>query len=652
MRRFLIFSIVLVISLTALSTSRALIISVFQFKSSDITPLNYAENDAKRFKEALIFLDLVPEENIKFLENPTLAEMRVAIREFFSEAKSGDVLYFFYSGHGYYDEKSSRTYLIPWDVDPAYLRETAYPVEDSLKDLLLRSGIKVFMFIDACYSGSIGKDKPLRFRHFSEESLKEIVSRSNVGLLLSSDEDEVSKEDEELEGGVFTYYLVRGMKGEANLDGDERITLEELARYVRDKVSERTHGAQHPQVIASAGIEGEVVAEDYTKIELKALERLRNLSGIPDEVKGVVGKIVMQTPEKDTEIERKVRRYIRRYGLGEIGSDILVDLIEANLDKLRAGGGYQKESEKGSIRSSGSDVINSLLKKGKIGEIVKVIKETHAISEHEERDILRFIKDFDEESLRDMRCETEGGQLLREYGLRYIEEVKKAVSSMDAEKTSELLNEIRPNVAKELLRDEKPWAWAFKRAFEEDNLQFKGLSELLLKNGKLQGANVETALPPRLGWLFSYPPYVHFGGFSLLLTPSLLYWKLFTISIAYLRITDDPFPLYVDLGLGVAEALSTESGFYAGYLPIELTLSKPMVSQSGNLLNSITAFYLRVGTLMIPGSKVIKVQAGISVKGLDFGAGIGITPEGSLPFFHVGIDFIVETRKTGVSVEE
>ena len=126
MKRILAFILIFLITFIAFATPKALIIHVSQFKNSEISPLSYAKNDAMRFKETLTNLDLVSEENITFLENPTLADMKVAIREFFASAKTDDVLYFFYTGHGYYDEKSSKTYLIPWDTNPRYLQDTAY----------------------------------------------------------------------------------------------------------------------------------------------------------------------------------------------------------------------------------------------------------------------------------------------------------------------------------------------------------------------------------------------------------------------------------------------------------------------------------------------------------------------------------------------
>ncbi len=307
-----------------------------------------------------------------------------------------------------------------------------------------------------------------------------------------------------------------------------------------------------------------------------------------------------------------------------------------------------------------ADVIDPLLKEGKISEVTRVIKKAYEITGKEEAEILKAIKDFDEESLRDMRCETEGGRLLKEYVLRYISEVKRAISSMDAEKTSELLNEIRPNVAKELLRDEKPWAWALKKAFDEDyfkygyyrreNIELKGLSKLLSRNGELQGASVKKdILPPKIGTVsspFSEPTLIDIH--TNLIDFSSSYIQLPFVGIAFWRVVDKPYPVYVDFGLGIAEWVRIFGQNYGGYFPIEVSILKPVVFGKGDLLNSTTAFYLRAGTQLLSirgGGPFIKIEGGISVFGFSLGATFAVAEGYYSTSFHIGLGFAVELGK-------
>ncbi|MGZ3569085.1 MAG: caspase family protein, partial [Thermodesulfobacteriota bacterium] len=65
-------------------------------------------------------------------------------------------------------------------------------------------------------------------------------------IITASDANEVSAEKDELKHGVFTYYLLEGLRGKADLDGDGVITIDELYRYVSMKVPPATGQNQHP----------------------------------------------------------------------------------------------------------------------------------------------------------------------------------------------------------------------------------------------------------------------------------------------------------------------------------------------------------------------------------------------------------------------
>jgi uncharacterized caspase-like protein len=64
--------------------------------------------------------------------------------------------------------------------------------------------------------------------------------------MTASGANEVSVENDQFGHGVFTYYLVEGLKGEADADGDGFITVDEAYRYVSDKVPQATGQEQHP----------------------------------------------------------------------------------------------------------------------------------------------------------------------------------------------------------------------------------------------------------------------------------------------------------------------------------------------------------------------------------------------------------------------
>ncbi len=58
--------------------------------------------------------------------------------------------------------------------------------------------------------------------------------------------EEYSLEDGGLRSGVFSYFLIRGLKGEANTNDDKIITIAELFKFVGNNVNIYTSKVQTP----------------------------------------------------------------------------------------------------------------------------------------------------------------------------------------------------------------------------------------------------------------------------------------------------------------------------------------------------------------------------------------------------------------------
>ena len=82
----------------------------------------------------------------------------------------------------------------------------------------------------------------------------ELQSLSKVGdgvcVISASDEKQFSQESQKWGGGhgVFTYFLLKGLKGEADCSNDKRVTLGELIPYLSEHVRRTTKSAQCPTV--------------------------------------------------------------------------------------------------------------------------------------------------------------------------------------------------------------------------------------------------------------------------------------------------------------------------------------------------------------------------------------------------------------------
>ena len=76
-------------------------------------------------------------------------------------------------------------------------------------------------------------------------------------IITASSANEVSEEKDDLQHGVFTYYLLEGLRGKADTDQDGMVTVDEAYRYVSDKVPQATGQEQHP--VRKGSVEGSLV---------------------------------------------------------------------------------------------------------------------------------------------------------------------------------------------------------------------------------------------------------------------------------------------------------------------------------------------------------------------------------------------------------
>ncbi len=117
---------------------------------------------------------------------------------------------------------------------------------------------KVVVIADACHSGGVGQTFDIARR--ANRGIK--VNKINTGLqdlsnigngvcvISASDEKQFSQESKDWGGGhgVFTYFLLKGLKGEADYDNDNRVSLGELTPYLSQQVRRSTQSAQSPIV--------------------------------------------------------------------------------------------------------------------------------------------------------------------------------------------------------------------------------------------------------------------------------------------------------------------------------------------------------------------------------------------------------------------
>lgn len=81
---------------------------------------------------------------------------------------------------------------------------------------------------------------------------------------VSGETTQTGLEDDEYRHGLFTYFLLRGLRGEADTNHNGVVTLEELASYVRQKVrwasQSRFNVEQRPMLLPQLGLDGKAAS--------------------------------------------------------------------------------------------------------------------------------------------------------------------------------------------------------------------------------------------------------------------------------------------------------------------------------------------------------------------------------------------------------
>jgi hypothetical protein len=235
-----------------------------------IRHLKYAVNDAKLFYDYMVGHTHIPKENVTLLSNQeaSLTQIRSILGTYLkSIAGKDDMVIIYFAGHGATekdvmspDGDGLEKYLLPYDANPKDLYATALPMRE-VSHIFNRIQSERLIFIaDSCYSGASGGrtiDITGIRASISDAFLDRLVTGKGRVIMSASGANEVSIEDDEFKHGVFTYYLVEGLKGKADTDEDGLITVDEAYRYVSDKVPQATAQEQHP--VKNGTVEGRLI---------------------------------------------------------------------------------------------------------------------------------------------------------------------------------------------------------------------------------------------------------------------------------------------------------------------------------------------------------------------------------------------------------
>ena len=205
--------------------------------------LRYTDDDAYQVYAFLKSVEggALSDDQVRVLidEEATHDNILAAMRDTYRQADENDVIIFYFSGHGLPGS------FLPVDYDGQLNALRHEDVNDAL--LGSRSRHKL-VIADACHSGSLAARSG---GGGTAETLSNYYSaltnaQASTALMMSSRSEEISMEDGGLRSGVFSHYLIRGLKGEADANHDRLVSIQELFAYVHREVRGYTGNIQTP----------------------------------------------------------------------------------------------------------------------------------------------------------------------------------------------------------------------------------------------------------------------------------------------------------------------------------------------------------------------------------------------------------------------
>jgi hypothetical protein len=161
----------------------------------------------------------------------------------------------YWAGHGQTDLRTKGAYLLPNDADPNYPAQTGLALTELYERLAALKARSVVVFLDACFSGSTREGGALLAgARGVVVSLEHPALRSaTMAVFSAATGTQVANAWPERQHGVFTYWLLKGLRGEADADVNGAVTVEELGRFVGGRVARSAAALdreQTPQVVA------------------------------------------------------------------------------------------------------------------------------------------------------------------------------------------------------------------------------------------------------------------------------------------------------------------------------------------------------------------------------------------------------------------
>jgi hypothetical protein len=239
--------------------SYAVVVGIERYRQK-LPRADFAGQDASAVTDYLTRVLGFPEENVV-----TLANDQAALGDFVkyfekwlpNNVEQDGTVFVYYSGHGAPDPKSGAAYLVPYDGDPSFIDQTGYSLKRLYGALAKLPAREVIVVLDSCFSGAGGRSvlaegaRPLVMKQTAD------ALPPNITVLAASSGEQISSTYRDKGHGLFTYFLLKGIKNEEVVNTDGTLEVRDLYDYVKPQVTsiarKKYNNEQTPQLIEAKG---------------------------------------------------------------------------------------------------------------------------------------------------------------------------------------------------------------------------------------------------------------------------------------------------------------------------------------------------------------------------------------------------------------
>ncbi len=242
----------------------AIVIGSEKYSDNNIPRAPYAARDAEVISEyfrtslGVGTVNTMTDEEVTSMEMTTLFDsQRGKLSRMITPGETDVFVY--YSGHGVPMETENGgkdIFLIPYDVQKDWIKDYGFSLNKMYRDLEALHAKSVTVILDACFSGGSRPSEQYKSESIANQKLvimdagemeQPWIDDPDFRLFTSSRGDQTSQGYDLSRSGLFTYYLALGLQGEADDNGDKKITMSELVDYVTANVDKDSMGTQTPQ---------------------------------------------------------------------------------------------------------------------------------------------------------------------------------------------------------------------------------------------------------------------------------------------------------------------------------------------------------------------------------------------------------------------